>query len=150
MTMLAAVAEQRAQSAARLAQAIEASGKSFEAVAHEAGVSTKTVSRWVNQRHDPSRTTVERMAEALGVDPHWLWEPPQPLGLGHADGDEPPYVQDLRAELAALQQQLADLGDRIGEAIDAVSEEAATSRAQSDAKLEELLRAVGRLRRRAA
>jgi transcriptional regulator with XRE-family HTH domain len=103
-----ALAEQRAESAKRLGQALGASGKSYETVAHEAGVSTKTISRWVNRRHDPTRDTVEGVAEALGVDPDWLWPPPKPLDISTA------------AEQDARLDELAQQFDRIEHKLDAL------------------------------
>lgn len=97
-----ALAEQRAQSATRLAQALEASGKSYETVAHEADVSTKTISRWVNRKHDPSRTTVEGVAGALGVDPDWLWPPPKPLDISTV-AEQDPRVDELAAQLRRIE-----------------------------------------------
>lgn len=100
MTMLAEMAEQRAQSAERLVSLREAKRLSQEELAHAADVSTKTISRWENQRHDPERKTVERVAAALEVEPDFLWQPPSPLGL---NGRSPADLQD---QLDAIQESV--------------------------------------------
>jgi transcriptional regulator with XRE-family HTH domain len=79
--MLRAMAEERARSAERLVALREARGLSQEDLAHAASVTSKTISRWENQRHDPSPKTVQRVAGVLEVEPAFLWEPPAPLGL---------------------------------------------------------------------
>lgn len=115
-SILAAVAEQREKSAARLARALEADPRSFEEIAHEAGVSTKTISRWVNRRHDPSPRTVNGVAKALKVDSKWLWEPPPPLGLGAVLADDalPTQIGEINRKLDLLLEYFGIEADEAG------------------------------------
>ncbi len=47
-------------------------GLSQAALAQKAGVSQPTVANWENGSHVPRRAVLERIGEALGVEPMWL------------------------------------------------------------------------------
>jgi transcriptional regulator with XRE-family HTH domain len=72
----------------RIRRLREAREMSQEDLAHEAGLSTKTISRWENGRHEGGRDNVRKVAKALGVEPgDILGEPPAPFALGlNGDG----------------------------------------------------------------
>lgn len=100
---------QRREVGRRVVQLRESKGWGQEDLAHEAGVSVKTVSRIENGRHESRNNTVERIASALGVDKDELWPKTVPLGLGSED----PYQAQLdRIEkaLVELRTDLAEIG----------------------------------------
>ena len=100
---------QRREVGRRVVQLRESKGWGQEDLAHHADVSVKTVSRVENGRHEARNNTVERIADALGVDKDDLWPRPAPLGLGAED----PYADQLdRIEKAvlSLQTDLAEIG----------------------------------------
>lgn len=83
VSVLLAMEEHRKQAGERLAALRDAQGLNQEELAHLAGVSVKTVSRFENGRHDGSRRTVRAFAKALKVNEHdIIGQPPAPLGLG--------------------------------------------------------------------
>jgi transcriptional regulator with XRE-family HTH domain len=90
--------EHRKQAGERVAQLRDARGMSQEDLAQEASVSVKTISRFENGRHDGRRTTVRRIADALGVDEADIIGPPlDPLGLG-----SPTQLDRIEAKLDEL------------------------------------------------
>lgn len=96
-----AVAEDRQGSGGRLEALRRARGLSQEELARDAGVSTKTISRWANAQHEPSRITVRRVAQALSVSTYEL------------TGEEPPELAaDGQERLARVEQKLDQLLDR--------------------------------------
>lgn len=83
INLLLAMEEHRKEAGRRLAALRDSRGLTQDELAHEAGVSVKTVSRFENGRHDGRRTTVRQIAKALGVDEADILGPPlDPLGLG--------------------------------------------------------------------
>lgn len=105
VTVLLAMDEHRKQAGQRLVQLRDAKGWSQEDLAREAEVSTKTVSRFENGRHDGRRSTVRQIAAALGVDEaDLIGPPPDPLGLG-----EPSQLDRIEAALGELRDQVAQL-----------------------------------------
>jgi transcriptional regulator with XRE-family HTH domain len=75
-TVLWLMNEHRRHAADRLTELRLARGWTVEELAHQAGVSTKTVSRLQNAHSEPRQSTVRRIAEALEVDPAELLGPP--------------------------------------------------------------------------
>jgi transcriptional regulator with XRE-family HTH domain len=57
---------------ARLGQALAAKGWTGSELAGVVGVSAGAVSQWLNDKKEPRRDKMERIAEALGVDVSWL------------------------------------------------------------------------------
>lgn len=83
-----------------------------EALAQQAGLSTKTINRFENGRHDGRFDTVKRLAKALKVDTEAITgPPPPPLGLG-ANGAQPNEVligkvDEILSRMDTLEAQLA-------------------------------------------
>jgi transcriptional regulator with XRE-family HTH domain len=83
VSVLLAMEEHRKQAGIRVLQLREARRWTHEDLAHAAGVSVKTVSRFEKGRVEGRRGTVRKIAEALGVDEaDIVGLPPAPLGLG--------------------------------------------------------------------
>src|SRR6478609_2563576 len=57
---------------ARLGQALAAKGWTGSELANAVDVSAGAVSQWLNEKKQPRRDKVERIAESLGVDVSWL------------------------------------------------------------------------------
>ncbi len=99
--------EHRKQAGQRLVQIRDAKGWSQEDLAREAGLSTKTISRFENGRHDGRRDTVRRIVEALGVEEiDLVGPPPDPLGLS-----QPSQLDRIELALAAHGARLAELSE---------------------------------------
>jgi transcriptional regulator with XRE-family HTH domain len=117
VSVLLAMEEHRRQAGARVLQLREARNWTHEDLAHAAGLSVKTVSRYERGRVEGRRTTTRKLAEALGVDEHdIIGQPPAPLGLGHAqngsEGSELVEEVKLLAErVGTLEQVIADFGE---------------------------------------
>lgn len=105
-SLILALDVQRREVGRRVVQLRESKGWGQEDLAHEAGVSVKTVSRVENGRHESRNNTVERIADALGVDKDELWPKPAPLGLGVED----PY----QAQLDRIEEEIAKLRADVG------------------------------------
>lgn len=104
VSVLLAMDEHRKQAGQRLAQLRDARGWSQEDLARRADVSTKTISRFENGRHDGRRGTVRQIVEALGVEESdLLGPPPDPLGLAGP------------SQLDRIELALADHGSQIAE-----------------------------------
>jgi transcriptional regulator with XRE-family HTH domain len=83
VSVLLAMEEHRKQAGIRVLQLREARRWTHEDLAHAAGISVKTVSRFEKGRVEGRRGTVRKIAEALGVDEaDIVGLPPAPLGLG--------------------------------------------------------------------
>lgn len=83
VSLLLAMEAHRKAAGLRVVQLREARDWTQEDLAHAAELSVKTISRFENGRHDGRRTTVDRIATALGVQKAVIeGEPPAPLGLG--------------------------------------------------------------------
>ena len=88
VSVLLAMEEHRKQAGLRLVQLREAKGLGQEDLAHLAGISAKTISRFENGRHDGRRSTVRALAKALKVNEHdIIGPPPEPLGMGETQLD---------------------------------------------------------------
>lgn len=88
VSVLLAMEEHRKQAGTRLAELRDAAGLNQEELAHLAGISVKTVSRFENGRHDGRRSTVRAIAKALKVNEHdIIGEPPPVLGMGESQLD---------------------------------------------------------------
>jgi transcriptional regulator with XRE-family HTH domain len=107
VTVLLVMDEHRKAAGQRLARIRDSQGLSQEELAQRAKLSVKTISRFENGRHDGRNTTVQRIAEALGVETaDIIGPPPAPLGLGddtQLDRIEA-QLADVLAELAALRE----------------------------------------------
>jgi transcriptional regulator with XRE-family HTH domain len=89
VTVLLAMEEHRKRAGLRLVQLREARAWNQEDLAHESGLSVKTISRFENGRHDGRRSTLKALAAALGVDESDIvGAPPAPLGLGERNGSD--------------------------------------------------------------
>lgn len=106
VSVLLVMEEHRKQAGARLAELRDAQGLNQEELAHLAGVSVKTISRFENGRHDGRRATVRALAKALKVNEHdIIGSPPAPLGLG---GDT--QLDRIEAKLDAVLSLLGVAG----------------------------------------
>lgn len=122
VNLLIALEDQRRDAGRRLAALRESRGLTQEELAHRAGISTKTVSRFENGRHDGRRQTVRSIAGALEVEEAAILGPPRaPLGLdaGPSQLDQIQQtlrelgesVQKLAADNARLKRMLKELAD---------------------------------------
>jgi transcriptional regulator with XRE-family HTH domain len=111
VTVLLAMEEHRKRAGLRLVQLREARAWNQEDLAHESGLSVKTISRFENGRHDGRRSTLRQLAEALGVDEaDIVGDPPAPLGLGdNGSGDQLDRIERLLVELSGRLAQLEEL-----------------------------------------
>lgn len=101
VTVLLAMEEHRKAAGRRVALLRDARGWSQEDLAHEAGISSRTVSRFETGRHDGRRGTVRAIAKALAVaESDILGPPPEPLGLGRDNGQ----LDRIEAKLDVLLQ----------------------------------------------
>lgn len=105
VSVLLVMDEHRKQAGDRLAQLRDAQGLSQEELAHLAGISVKTISRFENGRHDGRRGTVRALAKALKVNEQdIIGEPPAPLGLGPTQLDRiEQLLEGLVSRVAALE-----------------------------------------------
>lgn len=110
-TVLAAMADYRKEVGARIRTLRTARHLSQEDLAHAAGVTVKTISRWENGKHSGYLDNVKSLAEALEVDPEEITgRPPTPLGLGADVPSQRPDVDRLdriEQRLAAIEKHLA-------------------------------------------
>lgn len=116
VSLLLAMENYRRETGLRVVQLREQHGWTQEDLAHAAEVSVKTVSRLENGRHDGRRSTVERIAKALGVDEATLLgKPPPPLGLGaHTNGNgKDPAIAELVAAVNRLGDQMTEILRRL-------------------------------------
>jgi transcriptional regulator with XRE-family HTH domain len=112
VTVLLAMEEHRKRAGLRLVQLREARAWNQEDLAHESGLSVKTISRFENGRHDGRRSTLKALAAALGVDESDIvGAPPAPLGLGerNGSGDQLDRIEQLLVELSGRLAQLEEL-----------------------------------------
>jgi transcriptional regulator with XRE-family HTH domain len=118
VSLLLAMENYRRETGLRVVQLREQRGWTQEDLAHAAEISVKTVSRLENGRHDGRRSTVERIAKALGVDEAaLLGKPPAPLGLaaqpnGNGNGEDP-AIAELAAAVKSLGDQMAEILRRL-------------------------------------
>lgn len=110
-TLLQVTEEQRREMAARLAQRMDERSLTNDLLAHEAGVSSKTISRILNAHHDPRIATIEKVASAVGFtreEFRGLTETPDLLGT--FDGTE-----KVSQRLARIEKALSDALDEVRE-----------------------------------
>lgn len=101
VSMTVALEEHRREIGQRLAALRESRGLTQDELAHQAGVSEKTVSRLENGRNDPELDTLRKFAKALKVELRDLQgEQPVPLGLGET-------------QLDRIEKKLSELLDRL-------------------------------------
>ncbi len=110
VNLILAMDEERRRIGARAAQLREGRNLTQEDLAHKAGLSTKTISRFENGRHEGRADTTRRIAEALGVDQTELVQTaPAPLALG-----EPSQLDRIEDRLDTIAAQVAQLTELIG------------------------------------
>lgn len=116
VSVLLAMDEHRKQAGARVLQLREARRWTHEDLAHAAGLSVKTVSRFEKGRNEGRRTTVRKLAQALDVtEQQIIGDPPAPLGLGHGTETEDPVaiLKQLLERQEALELAVAALAEQI-------------------------------------
>jgi transcriptional regulator with XRE-family HTH domain len=118
VSVLLAMDEHRKQAGARVARLREARGWSQEDLAREAQLSTKTINRFENGKHEGRRNTIKRIANALQVtEVDVLGEPPDPLGLGApkvAQADQlDQIIEEFHARVDHVEACLDDLANRM-------------------------------------
>jgi transcriptional regulator with XRE-family HTH domain len=125
VSVLLAMEEHRRQAGARVLQLREAKRWTHEDLAHAAGLSVKTVSRFEKGRNEGRRTTIRKLAQALNIDEaDIIGAPPAPLGLGVVQSD------DAGNEAAATLRQLVERQEAVEQALVALTQELATLRRQ--------------------
>lgn len=131
VTVLLAMDEHRKQAGLRLVQLREAKGWGQEDLAREADVSTKTVSRFENGRHEGRRDTINKIAAALGVEVTDLIGPaPDPLGLsGPSQLDR---IELVLGEHSAMLAEISDLHDDVKKLGRTVAQQSRALRALRD------------------
>lgn len=121
VTVALVMEEHRRAAGQRLAKIRDAAGLSQEELAGKAGLAVKTISRLETGRHDGRRSTIKRVAAALGVDvDDIIGPPPAPLGLGAGESQLDRIEAKLdralslleRLDLDRFQELLADAGAR--------------------------------------
>lgn len=114
VSVLLAMDEHRKQAGARVARLREAQGWSQEDLAQKAQLSTKTISRFENGKHEGRRDTIKRIAAALKVtEIDILGEPPDVLGLDRPRVTSTEDLDEFRADVDHINACLDDLADRI-------------------------------------
>jgi len=86
----------------RMRRSMDEAGYSTAAIAAELGVSSESVSRWINGRGEPRRTTLIAWAQLCSV-PLWWLEDGEPEGIARPERLELPTfcsVADLDREAA--------------------------------------------------
>lgn len=110
-TILLVTQEQRDQIAKRVRTLMQEQGFTNAALAYEAGVAEKTISRLINAKKESRYDTLDKVARALGITEQELrGPPPAPLGLdaaAPANGAEVPA--SVLERLDAIDEKLADL-----------------------------------------
>lgn len=104
VSVLLVMEEHRREAGLRLVSLREARGWTQPDLAHESGVSIKTISRFENGKHDGRPSTIKALARALEVDQFAITgPPPAPLGLGTQNG-----AADQLDRIEAMLRQLLD------------------------------------------
>lgn len=105
VSVLLAMEEHRKHAGQRVVALREARGWNQEDLAHHADLSTKTVSRFENGRHEGRRATVRAIAKALKVsEAEIVGDPPDPLGLKVRQDD--PQLEQIRGLLSDQNDKL--------------------------------------------
>jgi transcriptional regulator with XRE-family HTH domain len=100
----------------RLLRLREAANLTQEDLAAKARVAVKTVSRFENGHHDGRRSTIQKLAKALGVtELDITGPPPAPLGLGYQGESQ---LDRVEREVARLHARLDTLGVKADEGAD--------------------------------
>lgn len=99
VTVLLVMEEHRRSVGQRAVQLRESKGLTQEDLAHKAGLTTKTISRFENGRHEGRSGTITAIARALDVDySDLVGTPPAPFALG----DDVTQMDRIEAKLDAL------------------------------------------------
>lgn len=109
----------------RLYAARNAQGMSQRGVASKAGVSPSTVSQMEAKAWDPTVSTTEKVAEAVGCDPGWLAFGKKPAGV--PQGSIAERLKLKRAELGLTTRELADLSKGVSQTAISQIERGSTS-----------------------
>lgn len=125
VSLLAEMAERRKAVGQRVVTLREKRRWSQEELATAAKLSVKTISRLENGRYESRRLTIDRVADALGVNADDLDPAPAgPLGLGE-NGAEPDAamvpaseLQAIRADLAGIREDMAQITDLMQQLLD--------------------------------
>jgi transcriptional regulator with XRE-family HTH domain len=110
VSVLMVLDEHRKEVGRKVVQLREGKAWSQEKLAHEAGVSTKTVSRLENGERETRRYILRKVADALGVNEiDLLGQPPAPLGLGAREDQVSGGFEEFRDHVADIRSDLAEL-----------------------------------------
>jgi transcriptional regulator with XRE-family HTH domain len=134
VSVLLAMDEHRKAAGLRLVRIRESRRMTQEDLAHAAGVSVKTISRFENGHHDGRRGTIKKIAKALGIEEQDVTgPPPAPLGLGFSSAEEQleRRVEEMEERLAALIETQNGLLSRQSDVLDRLE--------RSQAEIERLL-----------
>lgn len=108
ISVLLVLEEQRKRAGERVIKLREAKNWSQEDLASKAGLSTKTISRFENGRHEGRNDTIRKLARALRVNEVDITgPPPPPLGLETQTQEAPRVENELAGILAEIKDQLA-------------------------------------------
>lgn len=109
-TILLVTQEQRDQIAKRVRTLMQEQGFTNAALAYEAGVAEKTISRLINAKKESRYDTLDKVARALGITEQELrGPPPSPLGLDVAPTNGVEAPDPVLERLDAIDAKLADL-----------------------------------------
>ena len=105
---------QKEEMGRRVARARDIKGMTNESLARKSGLSIKTVSRFVNGKHEPREHTIKSLARALGISVEEIrGTPPAPLGLGAREDQVETgfeefrdHVDDLKSHLDVIERKL--------------------------------------------
>jgi transcriptional regulator with XRE-family HTH domain len=108
---------------ARVARLRDQAGMTNESLARKSQLSVKTVSRFVNGKHEPREHTLKSLAKALGVTTEVIrGRPPSPFGLGAREdqldgvaGEFGVRVDNVEAKLDEIVESLAEARAERGE-----------------------------------
>jgi transcriptional regulator with XRE-family HTH domain len=114
VTLLHVTELQQREMGERVARLRDAAGMTNESLARKAGLSTKTVSRFVNGKHEARVATIEALAKALRVPEREIrGAPPSPFAEGKRASDT---AEDRLAQLEQrVTKQLADHARKVEE-----------------------------------
>lgn len=108
-TILFVTTRQKKEMGQRVARARDSRGMTNESLARASGLSVKTVSRFINGKHEPREHTIKSLAKALAVSPQEIrGTPPAPLGLGAREDQVESGFSEFRGYVGKILGELAD------------------------------------------